>query len=106
MAKASAYIGLWIKNDKNGIPFLSGSTESTVYFVFRDNKDPSLKTLHTIDKTVEGSKMVKVGPLENGSSDNGTFQKLDNMYIFPNQRREKESHPDFNLVIYEEEAKA
>ena len=58
--------------------------------------------MHTIDKTVEGSKMVKVGTLETGESDNGSFQKLDNMFVFPNTRREKETHPDFNLVIYEE----
>lgn len=106
MAVAKDYIGLWIKNDKNGTPFLSGSKDNIVYFVFRDNKDSTKKTLHTLDKSVEGAKLEKVGLLENGTSDNGDYQKLGNMFIFKNTRREKETHPDFNMVVYEEEAKA
>lgn len=105
MAEAKEYIGLWTKTDKNGNPFLSGSTDNKVFFVFRDNKDHSKKTLHTIDKTVEGAKMEKIGVFENGSGDNGDYQKLGNMFIFKNNRREKETHPDFNMVVYEEETK-
>jgi hypothetical protein len=92
------YIGLWVKNDKNGNPFLSGSTESTVYFVFTD-KDGS-KSLHTIDKTVEGAKIKKGGSFTVGESDKGPYYKLDNMTIFENNRREKETHPHYNLVVY------
>jgi hypothetical protein len=104
MAKAKEYIGLWTKQDKNGNPFLSGSTDSTVFFVFRDKDDHSKKTLHTLDKSVEGAKLEKVGVLENGSGDNGDYQRLGNTFIFKNTRREKETHPDFNMVVYEEES--
>ena len=106
MAVAKEYIGLWTKTDKNGNPFLSGSKDDIVYFIFRDSKDHSIKTLHTLDKTVDGAKLVKVGVLENGSSKNGDYQKLGNRFIFKNTRREKESHPDFNMVVYEEEVSA
>lgn len=106
MAVAKEYIGLWTKMDKNGNPFLSGSKDNIVYFVFRDKKDPSKKTLHTLDKSVESAKLEKVGVLENGSGDNGDYQKLGNLFIFKNTRREKDSHPDFNIVVYEDAPEA
>lgn len=107
MATAKEYIGLWMKKDKNDAPFLSGSTDDLVYFIFRDNKDHSKKTLHTLDKSVKGAKLEKVGVLENGTSDNGDYQKLGNTFIFKNTRREEgKNHPEFNMVIYEDEPEA
>ena len=103
MATVKEYIGLWTKNDKNGNPFLSGSKDDMVYFIFRDSKNPGVKTLHTLDKTVENAKLEKVGILENASGDNGDYQKLGNRFIFKNERREEgKNHPDFNMVVYEE----
>ena len=97
------YIGLWIKEDKNGVPYLNGSTEDLVYFIFRDKDDAKKKTLHTLNKAIKGSKLMEVGVLENkvGKGD-VEFQQLGNMCIFKNDRREKETHPHFNLVIFED----
>ncbi len=94
------YIGLWTKNDKNGNPYLNGSDDTTVYFIFRDRDDATKKTLHTLPKGVEGAKFTKVGMFETVKGESGEFQKLGNMCIFENTRRTEEKHPHFNLVIY------
>jgi len=94
------YIGLWTKEDKNGNHFWSGSHEEKVYFVF-GTKDPYVKTLSTVpsgsDRT---SEFTKVGTFSKTSGKNGDFYKFENMCIFKNEKRIKETHPHFNLVIY------
>lgn len=103
METEKTYIGLWTKNDKNGNPYLNGSKDDLVYFIFRDGKDPTKKTLHTLDKTIDGAKLKEIGVLETkiGKGD-VEYQQFENMCIFKNERREKETHPHFNLVIYED----
>ena len=98
------YVGLWTKEDKNGNPYLNGSTDEIVYFIFRDRDDVNKKVLYTLPKGVEGAKLTRLGDLTKGSNDNGEYIRYDNMFIFPNTRREKENHPHFNLVIFNKEA--
>jgi len=95
------YIGLWAKNDKNGETFLNGSDDKLVYFIFKDRDGG--RSLHTTPRLPKGSpkgKFTKVGMFETVNGEHGEFQKLNNMCIFPNEKRTEENHPDFNLVIY------
>ncbi len=99
------YIGLWTKEDKNGNPFLSGSDDDLVYFIFRDQNDATKKTLSTLPKgTARGeSKFKRVGTFDTLTGDKGEYQRLGNMCIYPNEFRTEEKHPHFNLVIYPDE---
>lgn len=100
MENNKTYIGMWAKKDKNGNPFLSGSYEGLVYFIFRDKKDPSVKTLHTLKSGDSKAKLVKVGELETREGANGEYSVIGNMCLFKNERRTADNHPDFNLVVY------
>ncbi len=101
---AKEYIGLWINQDKNGKDYLSGKNETTRFFIFKnEDGSRSLKTRPIVAE--EGIKFTTVGNLiQSQTSEGKEFFKIGDMCVFPNERREKETHPHFNLVVYEAQA--
>lgn len=94
------YIGLWAKEGKNGT-FLSGGDQDNQYFVFKSRSDENVKVLHSAVKGEDGTggPINKIGTLEGETGKNGEYWRFDKYFLFTNDRREKETHPDFNLVI-------
>ena len=81
------YVGMWLKKDKNGNDYLSGSNEKNLFFVFRDSKDSTKKTIHSKDLFDADADLTKLGTLENVEGSEGTYQKFKNMYIFVNNQK-------------------
>ncbi len=96
------YIGLWAKEDRNGKTFLCGSDDDQVYFVFSNERSGTRSLFSKPNGASREVKPVEVGTFSNESNDNGAYLKLNNMYIYPNERRTLDKHPQFNLVIYDD----
>lgn len=82
------YVNLWIKEDKNKLPMLSGKDKTTgnYYYVFTDKEDDKIKRLAM---SADGD-MVNIGTLIEGSSDYGTYLKFKNYFIAENRFYDEE----------------
>ena len=78
------YVNLWIKEDKNGNPMLSGKDKQTGswFYVFTDKDDETVKRLAMSPPDGE---MLTVGDLEKGVSDYGEYLKFKNYFIAENR---------------------
>jgi hypothetical protein len=100
------YVGMWIKEDKNGNTFLSGNDDDTAYCLFRDKNDATKRTMSTLNKKIPGAKWTTGAVFDELKKDGDTpYFKSGNMCVYLNDRREEgKNHPNFNLVIYNDKA--
>ena len=105
--KKYRYIGLWVGQDKNGNPYLSGKDKETgiKYFVFSDDKTKEKR----LCSSKEGEKIVTIGKVEKKTNDRGEFMVCEGHIIIENRFYEEGTFttasgaeytkPEYNLGI-------
>ena len=78
------FVNLWVKEDKHGLPMLSGKSKAsgTRYFMFTDTKDQAKKRLAMAP---DNGDLVTIGDLMTGESDHGVYLRYNNYMIVDNR---------------------
>ena len=118
MAAKGKFLGMWVSEDKNGNPYLSGNDKetNTRYFVFSNRDNSEIKEL---SRSVDGGSITLIGQLTKRTSEHGEFlscgdfvvaehrfydaadpylKKKDGSYV-TKRNGDKVPHPEYQLRI-------